>query len=201
MPLVNYATREITCKVVYYGPGRCGKTTNLQVVHARLPNDVKGRMVSLATEADRTLFFDFLPLTFGTISGFRVRFQLYTVPGQVYYGATRKLVLRGADGVVFVADSQQARYDANLESFRDLHANLHHHGVDPTTFPLCLQYNKRDVADAVPAATLDQALNYRNSPSYEAVAVRGTGVFRTLRGICELVMCRLSGRSVPVAAG
>src|SRR5690606_18171545 len=149
MPLVNYSSREITCKIVYYGPGRGGKTTNLQDVHARIPEAKRGRMVSLATEMDRTLFFDFLPLDLGTISGFQVKFQLYTVPGQVYYDATRKLVLQGADGVVFVADSQARRREENVESFRNLQSNLLEQGVDPRALPLCLQYNKRDLPDAV----------------------------------------------------
>ena len=143
MSLVNYSTREITCKIVYYGPGRSGKTSNLQYVHTFVPEDRKGAMVSLATETDRTLFFDFLPLDLGLISGYRTRIQLYTVPGQVYYNATRKLVLRGADGVVFVADSQREQLAENLESFRNLHENLLEEGVNPSEFPIVIQYNKR----------------------------------------------------------
>ena len=202
MPLVNYSTREITCKLVYYGPGRSGKTTNLQVIHTQLPADRKGEMVSLATDADRTLFFDFLPLDFGSISGFQVRFQLYTVPGQVYYGTTRKLVLQGADGVVFVADSQKPRLEANIESFRDLQVNLLEQRVDPRTLPICLQYNKRDLPDLLSVAALDEAINYRGLPRFEACATEGRGVFRTLREISEMVMRRLSGTTVrrPVAA-
>jgi signal recognition particle receptor subunit beta len=202
MPLVNYSTREITCKIVYYGPGRSGKTTNLQVIHTQLPADRKGDMVSLATEADRTLFFDFLPLDFGSISGFQVRFQLYTVPGQVYYATTRKLVLQGADGVVFVADSQRPRLEANVESFRDLQINLLEQGVDPRTLPICLQYNKRDLPDLLSPDELDLALNYRALPRFEACAAEGRGVFRTLREISEMVMRRLSGASTrrPVLA-
>jgi signal recognition particle receptor subunit beta len=194
MPLVNYSSREITCKIVYYGPGRGGKTTNLQDVHARIPEAKRGRMVSLATEMDRTLFFDFLPLDLGTISGFQVKFQLYTVPGQVYYDATRKLVLQGADGVVFVADSQARRQEENVESFRNLQSNLLEQGVDPRTLPLCLQYNKRDLPDAVPVEEMDRTLNYRGLRAYPAVATAGTGVFETLRGITELVLERIASR-------
>ena len=145
MSLVNYATREITCKIVYYGPGRSGKTTNLHYIYGQVPDDRKGKMVSLATQTDRTLFFDFLPLDLGTISGFTTKFQLYTVPGQVYYQTTRKLVLQGADGVVFVADSQARQLEENVESFQDLHANLAEHGVDARTVPLVIQYNKQDL--------------------------------------------------------
>ncbi len=194
MSLVNYSTREITCKIVYYGPGRSGKTTNLQYVHSQVPDDRKGRMVSLATETDRTLFFDFLPLELGTISGFRTRFQLYTVPGQVYYDATRKLVLQGADGVVFVADSQRMQQDENLESFRNLQANLLEQGTDPRTIPLVLQYNKRDLPDVLSAEEMDDLLNYRDLPRFEARALAGAGVFDTLRSISEQVLRRLSQR-------
>src|ERR671917_2530165 len=145
MSLVNFTAREITCKIVYYGPGRSGKTTNLQYVYGRVPEARRGRMVSLATQTDRTLFFDFLPLDLGAISGFSTRFQLYTVPGQVYYSATRRLVLQGADGVVFVADSQARQLDENVESLQDLHANLSEQGIDPRQMPLVVQYNKQDL--------------------------------------------------------
>ena len=145
MSLVNYATREITCKIVYYGPGRSGKTTNLHYIYGQVPEDRKGKMVSLATQTDRTLFFDFLPLDLGQISGFTTKFQLYTVPGQVYYQTTRKLVLQGADGVVFVGDSQARQLDENIESMQDLHANLAEHGIDARTVPLVIQYNKQDL--------------------------------------------------------
>src|SRR6201999_4498671 len=145
MSLVNFTTREITCKIVYYGPGRSGKTTNLQYIYGRGPEARRGRMVSLATQTDRTLFFDFLPLDLGTISGFTTKFQLYTVPGQVYYQTTRKLVLQGADGVVFVADSQARQLDENIESFQDLHANLAEQAVEARTVPLVIQYNKQDL--------------------------------------------------------
>ena len=194
MSLVNYSTREITCKIVYYGPGRSGKTTNLQHVHGRLPSGRKGDMMSLATETDRTLFFDFLPLDLGAISGFRTRLQLYTVPGQVYYNATRKLVLRGADGVVFVADSQPSSATDNVESLRNLHENLSVEGLDPRELPLVMQYNKRDLPGAVPAEELSDALNFRGVPEFGAVAVRGDGVFETLRAVSELVLRRLSER-------
>ena len=194
MSLVNYATREITCKIVYYGPGRSGKTTNLHYIYGQVPTDRKGQMVSLATQTDRTLFFDFLPLDLGMISGFTTRFQLYTVPGQVYYQTTRRLVLQGADGVVFVADSQSRQLDENIESMQDLHANLAEHGVDARAIPLVIQYNKRDLpADLIlPVPTLDDSLNFRSVPAFEADALHGAGVFETLRGISELVLRRLS---------
>jgi signal recognition particle receptor subunit beta len=194
MSLVNYSTREITSKIVYYGPGRSGKTTNLQYIHGQVPEDRRGRMVSLATETDRTLFFDFLPLDLGTISGFQTRFQLYTVPGQVYYDATRKLVLQGADGVVFVADSQRAQRDENVESFRNLQVNLLEQGVDPRTIPIVIQYNKRDLPDVMSLDEMDDLLNYRDLPRFEAQALGGIGVFDTLKGISELVLRRLSQR-------
>lgn len=194
MPLVNYTTREITCKIVYYGPGRSGKTTNLQYVHAQVPERRKGELVSLATETDRTLFFDFLPLDLGTISGFTTRFQLYTVPGQVYYNATRRLVLQGADGVVFVADSQRRQGEENLESLRNLHENLLEGDVDVREVPLVFQWNKRDLPDIVEVEALEDTLNFRGNPSYEACAVTGKGVFSTLRGISELVLRKLAKR-------
>jgi signal recognition particle receptor subunit beta len=197
MSLVNYATREITCKIVYYGPGRSGKTTNLHYIYGQVPPDRKGQMVSLATQTDRTLFFDFLPLDLGTISGFTTRFQLYTVPGQVYYATTRRLVLQGADGVVFVADSQSRQLDENIESLQDLHANLAEHGVDARAIPLVLQYNKRDLPPdlLLPVPALEDALNFRGVPSFEADALHGAGVFETLRAISELVLRRLGTSS------
>jgi signal recognition particle receptor subunit beta len=194
MSLVNYSTREITCKIVYYGPGRSGKTSNLQYVHAFVPEERKGPMVSLATETDRTLFFDFLPLDLGTISGFRTRMQLYTVPGQVYYNATRKLVLRGADGVVFVADSQREQYDDNIDSLRNLHENLLEENIDIRTFPTVIQYNKRDLPGVMPIAELDDVLNFRGVPSFPAAAVSGDGVFDTLKAVSQLVLQNLSRR-------
>jgi signal recognition particle receptor subunit beta len=190
--LVNYSTREITCKIVYYGAGRSGKTSNLQYIHAFIPEDRRGAMVSLATETDRTLFFDFLPLDLGLISGFRTRIQLYTVPGQVYYGATRRLVLRGADGVVFVIDSQRERFDENFESYRGLHEHLLEEGFHPRDFPLVLQYNKRDLPGVLTTAELDDAFNFRDLPSFPAVAVEGDGVFPTLKSVSSLVLQSLS---------
>jgi signal recognition particle receptor subunit beta len=194
MSLVNFTSREITSKLVYYGPGRSGKTTNLHYVYGRVPESRRGRMVSLATQTDRTLFFDFLPLDLGVISGFTTRFQLYTVPGQVYYDATRKLVLQGADGVVFVADSQARRLDDNVESLQNLQVNLLQQGVDVRQFPVVLQYNKQDLPRdlILTPDELDEALNFRNVKSFSADAVRGTGVFETLKGISELVLKRLA---------
>lgn len=194
MSLVNFTTREITCKIVYYGPGRSGKTTNLQYVYGRVPEGRRGRMVSLATQTDRTLFFDFLPLELGSISGFTTRFQLYTVPGQVYYDATRKLVLQGADGVVFVADSQARQLDENFESLQNLQANLLEQGVDIREIPVVLQYNKQDLPRdlVLSREELDEALNFRDVPSFSAEALNGRGIFETLKAISELVLRRLS---------
>ncbi len=194
MSLVNYATREITCKIVYYGPGRSGKTTNLHYIYGQVPGERKGQMVSLATQTDRTLFFDFLPIDLGTISGFTTRFQLYTVPGQVYYQTTRKLVLQGADGVVFVADSQARQLGENIESMQDLHLNLAEQGVDVRTMPLVVQYNKQDLPPELttPVPELEEALNFRGVPSFTADALHGPGVFETLRGISEIVLRKLS---------
>jgi small GTP-binding protein len=192
--LVNFTTREITCKIVYYGPGRSGKTTNLQYIYGRVPEQRRGRMVSLATQTDRTLFFDFLPLELGSISGFTTRFQLYTVPGQVYYNATRKLVLQGADGVVFVADSQARQLDENIESLQNLQANLVEQGVDARGVPLVIQYNKQDLPSDLILSTqeLDEALNFWNLPSFAAAALQGTGVFETLKAASEMVLRKLS---------
>ncbi len=193
MSIVNYATREITCKIVFYGPGRAGKTTNLQYIHGRVPEERRGRMLSLATQNERTLFFDFLPLDLGQISGFTTRLQLYTVPGQIYYETTRRLVLQGADGVVFVADSQTRQLDENIESLRDLHENLALQDIAARDFPLVLQYNKRDLPRDLILATddLDDALNFRNVPAFDADALHGRGVFETLRAISGLVLRRL----------
>ena len=194
MPLINLATREITCKLVYYGPGRSGKTTNLQFVHGRVPESRRGRMVSLATQGDRTLFFDFLPLDLGQISGFTTKFQLYTVPGQVYYNATRRLVLQSADGVAFIADSQVRRYDENIESLQNLHANLQDQGVDIRELPLVLQYNKQDLPGdlIMTPGDLDDALNFRGAPSFPADALHGAGVFETLKQLSSMVLRRLA---------
>ncbi len=194
MSLVNFTTREITCKIVYYGPGRSGKTTNLQYVYGRVPEDRRGRMVSLATQTDRTLFFDFLPLELGSISGFTTRFQLYTVPGQVYYNATRKLVLQGADGVVFVADSQARQLEENVESLQNLQENLLVQGADVRAMPLVFQYNKQDLPQDLVLSTqeLDDALNFWGVPSFSAAALSGAGVFETLKAASELVLRKLS---------
>ncbi len=194
MSLVNFTTREITCKIVYYGPGRSGKTTNLHYIYGRVPESRRGRMVSLATQTDRTLFFDFLPIDLGQISGFTTRFQLYTVPGQVYYNATRRLVLQGADGVVFVADSQARQLDENLESLQNLQANLLDHSIDIRTVPVALQYNKQDLPRELilQPVELDDALNFRGVPSFPADALHGNGVFETLKSITELVLRRLA---------
>jgi len=194
MSLINFTTREITCKIVYYGPGRSGKTTNLQYVFDRVPEARRGRMVSLATQSDRTLFFDFLPLELGSISGFTTRFQLYTVPGQVYYNSTRKLVLQGADGVVFVADSQARQLDENIVSLQNLQENLLGQGVDIRQVPLVLQYNKQDLPPELILSEneLDDALNFRGVPSLPADAVSGRGVFETLREISGMVLRKLS---------
>ena len=200
MSLVNFTSREITCKIVYYGPGRSGKTTNLHYVYERVPETRRGRMVSLATQTDRTLFFDFLPIDLGQISGFSTRFQLYTVPGQVYYNATRRLVLQGADGVVFVGDSQARQLDENLESLQNLQSNLLEHGVDVRTMPLVMQYNKQDLPRELilTPPELDDALNFRAVPSFPADALHGTGVFETLKRISELVLKRLAAGSPAV---
>lgn len=194
MPVVQYSAREILCKIVYYGPARSGKTTNLQWIHRSLPDQQRSEMVSLATENDRTLFFDFLPLDLGEISGFRTRLQLYTVPGQVYYNATRRLVLRGADGVVFVADSEPRRRRDNLESLRNLQENLLENDFDIRELPLVLQYNKQDIEGARPMAEMDDELNFRNVPSHAASAVQGVGVVPTLRSVSEMVLRSVSRR-------
>jgi len=195
--LVNFTAREITCKIVYYGPGRSGKTTNLHYVYERVPEPRRGRMVSLATQTDRTLFFDFLPIDLGQISGFSTRFQLYTVPGQVYYNATRRLVLQGADGVVFVGDSQARQLDENIESLQNLQSNLLEHGVDVRTMPLVMQYNKQDLPPELilTLPELDDALNFRSVPSFPADALHGKGVFETLKAISELVLKKLAAGS------
>ncbi len=194
MSLVNFTTREITCKIVYYGPGRSGKTTNLQYIYTQVPDDRRGRMVSLATQTDRTLFFDFLPLDLGSISGFSTRFQLYTVPGQVYYNATRKLVLQGADGLVFVADSQVRQLDENIESLQNLQANVLEHGTDIRTLPMVLQWNKQDLPRELILSPeeLDDALNFRGVPAFSADALHGQGVFETLKAISAEVLRKLS---------
>lgn len=194
MASINYATREISCKIVFYGPGLSGKTTNLQIIHRKIPDKDKSEMVSLATETDRTLFFDFLPLDLGTIKGFATKFQLYTVPGQVYYNATRKLVLRGVDGVVFVVDSQVEKMPENLESFANLVENLREYGHAIDSLPVVLQYNKRDLPNAYPVEQLNSIFNKNNLPYFEAVAATGVGVFTTLKGVGKLVIDRFNSK-------
>ncbi len=188
MSSINFATREISCKVVYYGPGLSGKTTNLQVIHQKMPQDKRTDMVSLATEGDRTLFFDFLPLNLGDIKGFKTRFQLYTVPGQVYYNSTRKLVLRGVDGIVFVADSQRSRQAENIESLQNLRQNLQDYGMDLDDMPFVLQYNKRDMENVFTLDEMNAELNPRKVPFYPATAHNGKGVVTTLKTIAMLVI-------------
>ncbi len=188
MAVFNYAKREIDAKIVYYGPAISGKTTNLQFIHQHLKPDQRGKMVSLATNEDRTLFFDFLPIELESVRGFKTRFHLYTVPGQVYYGATRRAVLTGADGLVFVADSHAERMADNLASLKDLEDNLKYYGKKVETIPLVMQYNKRDLPDVVPLEELNEKLNRLSSPSFESVAVVGTGVFETLTMACRLVL-------------
>lgn len=191
MSFINYSSREINCKIVYYGPGLCGKTTNLQYIFKRTNPDQKGKLISLATETERTLFFDFLPLALGDIKGFRVRFHLYTVPGQVFYAASRKLILKGVDGVVFVADSQVERMEANMESLDDLAINLEEQGYDLTKLPFTIQYNKRDLPNVAPLENMDSLLNPRKIASFEAVAVVGSGVFETLKNVAKQVLIEL----------
>ena len=194
MSFINYAAREINCKLVYYGPGLCGKTTNLQQIYARVDPAAKGKLISLATESERTLFFDFLPLDLGTIRGFKTRFHLYTVPGQVFYDASRKLILKGADGVVFVADSQVERMEANIESLENLEENLVEQGHTLTTLPHIIQYNKRDLPNVVPVADLQSTLNEHNKPWFEASASKGIGVFETLKGAAKLILTDLKNK-------
>lgn len=191
MALINIATHEIHCKIVYYGIGYCGKTTNLQYVFKSINPSVRGEMLSIATETERTLFFDFLPLDLGTVHGFRTRFHLYTVPGQILYERTRKAVLNGADGIVFVVDSQAEKFEENIQSIGELEVNLRHLGKDISTFPFVVQWNKRDMPSALPVGVLERYLNRRHFPSFEAVASRGTGVFATLRAISKRVMAQL----------
>ena len=195
MSFINYASREINCKVVYYGAGLCGKTTNLHFIYKRTKPELKGQMISLATETERTLFFDFLPLALGQIRGFKNRFHLYTVPGQVFYDASRKLILKGVDGVVFVADSQVERMEANLESFDNLRVNLREHGYDLDALPCTLQYNKRDLPNAVPVEEMRKLLNPSGLPDFESCATAGSGVFDTLKSIAKLVLTDLKRRS------
>ncbi len=194
MTFINYASKEINCKIVYYGPGLGGKTTNLQYIYNKTAPDAKGKMISLATEADRTLFFDFLPLDLGSIRGFTTRFHLYTVPGQVFYDASRKLILKGVDGVVFVADSQEERREANIEAIRNLDSNLKEHGLDLNTIPYALQFNKRDLPNAMTVDDMYRTLNFKREPTFEAVAPEGIGVFDTLKAVAKLILVELRKR-------
>ena len=191
MSFINYASREINCKIVYYGPGLCGKTTNLQFIYNKTANEAKGKMISLATETERTLFFDFLPLALGEIRGFKTRFHLYTVPGQVFYDASRKLILKGVDGVVFVADSQEERFDANIESLLNLKDNLEEQGLDLEKIPFVIQYNKRDLPNLTSVEELSKLLNERGVPELEACATTGEGIFETLKAVAKLVLTDL----------
>jgi signal recognition particle receptor subunit beta len=194
MVLFNYSTKELTAKVVYYGPGLCGKTTNLQWIHEKLPIKNKGKMLSLATETDRTLFFDFLPIELGQVRGMKMRIQLYTVPGQVFYNATRRMVLKGADAVIFVADSQESLLDANVESWENMRQNLEANEINPDEIPTVIQFNKRDLPNALPIEILNERLNPNGLPSHEAVAIKGQGVEETLKTITSLVFRSLASK-------
>jgi signal recognition particle receptor subunit beta len=191
MTFINYASREINCKIVYYGPGLGGKTTNIQYIYERTNPTAKGKLISLATETDRTLFFDFLPLDLGVVKGFKVRFHLYTVPGQVFYDASRRLILRGVDGVVFVADSQPERMDANEESIYNLKQNLQQHSYDLNSIPYCLQLNKRDLPNIVSTEEMVRILRTKGEPIFEAVASKGVGVFETLKAVAKQALAEL----------
>ena len=192
MSLINYATREINCKIVYYGTGLGGKTTNLEYVYSKVNPEAKGKMISLATETERTLFFDFLPIDLGEVKGFKTRFHLYTVPGQVYYNASRKLILKGVDGVIFVADSQAERMEANIEAMHNLYENLESYGYDLTNIPFAMQYNKRDLPNAMSMGDLRSQLNPMGVPDFEGVAIEGRGVFETLGSVSKMVVRALS---------
>lgn len=191
MSFINYSSREINCKIVYYGPGLCGKTTNLQFIYKKTRPEAKGKMITLATETERTLFFDFLPLALGDIKGFKTRFHLYTVPGQIFYDASRKLILKGVDGIVFVADSQLERMDANIESFDNMRINLEEQGYSLSQIPYVIQYNKRDLQNTVPVGELKKVLNVDGVPDFEANASAGAGVFETLKAVIKLVLIEL----------
>jgi len=191
MTFINYAAKEINCKIVYYGPGLGGKTTNLQHIYTKTAPERKGKMISLATETDRTLFFDFLPLDLGSIRGFTTRFHLYTVPGQVFYDASRKLILKGVDGVIFVADSQPERMEANIESIRNLESNLSDYGLKLTDMPYALQFNKRDIPNVMASDEMYRMLNYKREPTFEAVATTGRGVFETLKSVAKTILVDL----------
>ena len=192
MSFVNRMSKEINCKIVYYGPGLGGKTANLQYVFAATKPESRGKMISLETETERTLFFDFLPLDLGKIGEYKVRFHLYTVPGQVFYDASRKLILKGADGVIFVADSQVARNEANIEALENLEQNLASYKLALASMPHVIQYNKRDMPEVTPIGEMRETLNLHKAPDYEAVAKTGTGVFDTLKGLAKLVLTQLA---------
>lgn len=196
MSFVNYHTKEINCKIVYYGPGMGGKTTNIQHVYKKTAGDTKGNMITLNTENERTLFFDFLPLELGEIRGFKTRFHLYTVPGQVFYEASRKLILRGVDGIIFVADSQLERMDENRESLEGLKKNLTEQGYDFSKIPMVMQWNKRDLPNVAPVSDLERQFNSGDVPSFEASAITGEGVFETLKMISKLVLMNLKGGEI-----
>jgi signal recognition particle receptor subunit beta len=200
MVQINFARREVNCKIVFYGPGLSGKTTNLEIIHKKVPDTARGNLTSIATEQDRTLFFDFMPLDLGQVAGMKTKLFLYTVPGQVYYDSTRKLVLQGADGVAFIADSDPNRMNDNLESFRNLERNLKDYGVDIRKLPVVIQYNKRDLPGALSVAELNAKMNAIGAPTFEAVAVKGEGVMQTLKGISKLVVDRLNEEYAPVKA-
>ncbi|HEX7899579.1 MAG TPA: ADP-ribosylation factor-like protein, partial [Planctomycetota bacterium] len=195
---INFARREVNCKIVFYGPGLSGKTTNLEIIHKKVPDTARGNLTSIATEQDRTLFFDFMPLDLGQVAGMKTKLFLYTVPGQVYYDSTRKLVLQGADGVSFIADSDPNRMNDNIESFKNLEKNLKDYGVDMRKLPLVIQYNKRDLPGALSVQELNAKLNWVGAPVFEAVAVKGEGVMQTLKGISKLVVDRLNEEYAPV---
>ena len=192
MSFINYMAREINCKIVYYGPGLCGKTTNLQWIYDKTNPGAKGKLISLATETDRTLFFDFLPLELGTVRGFKTRFHLYTVPGQVFYDASRKLILKGVDGVIFVADSQVERMDANVEAIENLGVNLKGQGYDLMNIPYVLQFNKRDLPNVATVGEMVRLLKKKEEPVIDAVAPKGVGVFETLKAVAKLVLSELT---------
>lgn len=192
MSMINYASREINCKIVYYGTGLGGKTTNLEYIYSKVNPETKGKMISLATETERTLFFDFLPIDLGEVRGFKTRFHLYTVPGQVYYNASRRLILKGVDGIVFVADSQASRAEANIESMHNLYENLETYGYDLQSIPFAIQYNKRDLPDILPVDELKAQINPMGVPDFEATAIEGKGVFETLSSVSKLVVKSLS---------
>ncbi len=192
MSMINYASREINCKIVYYGTGLGGKTTNLEYIYSRVSPETKGKMISLATETERTLFFDFLPIDLGEVRGFKTRFHLYTVPGQVYYNASRRLILKGVDGLVFVADSQASRAEANIEAMHNLYENLETYGYDLESIPFAIQYNKRDVPNILAPEKLRAQINPMGVPDFEGIAIDGTGVFETLSCVSKLVVETLS---------